>query len=362
MKIAVAMSGGVDSSVAAALMVEKYGKENVFGVTAKLFCYSGKIKEKACCSLEAIDDAKTICGKLGIPHYVVNEEEEFELSVIKNFISAYHHGQTPIPCIPCNTLIKFGSMLDKTKELGASKLATGHYAKIKYQKPNTKSQKGEYQLLRGDDKNKDQTYFLHGLNQNKLSYIEFPIGEMEKKDVRKIAKELNMKVAEKKESQGVCFVTEGTVADYIASKIEIKPGKILDTKGNVVGDHEGYIYYTIGQRKRIGGGHSEPKFVISTDPLTNEVVIGNKEDLYNKEVTFVAGNWISGAEPKFRNKFSAKIRYNMEDAECTIERVDSKYGKHYRAIFVEPQRAVTPGQSIVIYDGQNVLGGGIISL
>lgn len=365
MKIAVAMSGGVDSSVAAALMVEKYGKENVFGVTAKLFCYSGQAKEKACCSLEAIDDAKQVCEKLGIAHYVINEEEEFRISVIKNFISAYRHGQTPIPCIPCNTLIKFGSMLEKVKKIGAEKVATGHFARIEKVKGcNSKKSSlkyNTYNLKRGNDKKKDQTYFLHGLNQEQLSNIEFPIGEMEKKEVRKIAKEIGLNVAEKKESQGVCFVTEERVADYLKGKIESKPGNIVDRYGNVVGKHDGYIFYTIGQRKRIGGGFSNPMFVIEVNPLTNEVIIGTRDELYKNELMFFAGHWISGNEPKLPLKCTAKIRYNSKDEPCIIERVDSKYGKHYKAFFLKPQRAITPGQSIVLYDGEIVLGGGLIS-
>lgn len=355
MKIAVAMSGGVDSSVAAALMTEKYGKENVFGVTAKLFCYSGQAKEKACCSLEAIDDAKAVCKKLGIPHYVINEEKEFELAVIKNFVSAYRHGQTPIPCIPCNVDIKFGSMLKKAEALGAEKIATGHYARI------TKSKEQGYRLLRGLDKEKDQSYFLYGLNQKQLSKIEFPIGKMKKSEVRKKASELGFRVANKKESQGVCFVTEGTVADYLKDRIPHQPGNIINTRGNIVGEHEGYIFYTIGQRKKIGGGYKEPMFVVEIRPLTNEIVIGTKEELYRKDLTYIAGHWISGKEPKFPLKCTAKIRYNTTDEPCSVEKAESRYNQYYKVVFKEPQRAITPGQSIVLYRGDVVLGGGIIS-
>lgn len=356
MKIAVAMSGGVDSSVAAALMCEKYGKENVFGVTAKLFCYGeGSKGEKACCSLEAIDDAKSVCIKLGIPHYVINEEPEFEEAVIKNFIEAYRHGQTPIPCIPCNTSIKFGSMLAKAKKLGAEKLVTGHYARIEV---SNKQNGGGYQLLRGKDELKDQTYFLHGLSQEQLTQIEFPIGELTKKEVRELAKKIGLKTAEKKESQGVCFVTEGRVTDYLADKIKAVPGKIVNTKGEVVGDHEGYIFYTIGQRKRIGGGHKEPMFVVGTDPINNEVTIGNSDGLYKEELSFSGIHWIN--EPKLPLKCTAKIRYNMSDEECIVTLISKKTQK-YSVVFKKPQCAITPGQSVVFYDREVCLGGGIIN-
>lgn len=370
MKIAVAMSGGVDSSVAAFLMVKKYGKENVFGVTARLFCYSHQAKEKACCSLEAIDDAKAVCKKLGISHYVINEEAEFEKAVIKNFIESYRHGQTPIPCIPCNTNIKFGSMLEKVKKLGAEKLATGHYARIKMQNSNNKKQIKRYQLLRGVDSEKDQTYFLYGLNQNQLSQIEFPIGGLKKIEVRKLAKEIELKIAEKKESQGVCFVMEGRVTDFLADKIKSKKGNIINSKGEVLGNHEGYVFYTIGQRKRIGGGHNEPMFVIRIDPLKNEVIIGNKDELYRSELVFNQPNWID--KVKFPLKCSAKIRYNMEDTSCVVrhQATSTKQQEisnfkfqisNYVVTFKKPQRAITPGQSIVFYDGEICLGGGIIS-
>lgn len=374
-KVAVAMSGGVDSSVVAALMVEKYGAENVFGVTAKLFCYSGgNQSDKACCSLAAIDDARLVCDQLGIPHYVISEETNFEEAVIKNFIEAYRHGQTPIPCVPCNTVIKFGSMLKKVNDLGADKLVTGHYARIKMQNSNNKKQITRYQLLRGVDSEKDQTYFLYGLNQNQLSQIEFPIGELKKTEVRKIAKEIGLKTAKKKESQGVCFVSEERVTDYLADKIESKPGKIVNTRGEVVGKHEGYIFYTIGQRKRIGGGYSEPMFVVAINPLKNEVVIGGSNDLYQKELVVDKINWIN--KVKLPLSCTAKIRYNMEDEVCLVKTqknldlkiVNSNLNrnskleiKNHVVVFKKPQRAITPGQSIVFYDSDVCLGGGIIS-
>lgn len=405
-----AMSGGVDSSVAAALACEKYGKENVFGVTAKFFCYSGEAREKACCSLDSINDAKAVCESLGIPHYVIDEQKEFEKTVIRNFVEAYRHGQTPIPCIPCNSIIKFGTMLKHVQKLGAEKLITGHYARVepsqvKSKKLNVKSVRHSefnsesldsgsgsgmtYALLRGVDERKDQTYFLHGLNQEQLSRTEFPIGDMTKPEVRKIAKKLGLKTAEKKESQGVCFINEGTVVDWLADKIERHPGNIVDTAGNIVGQHDGIVFYTVGQRKRIGGGHEKPMFVVGIRPIENEVVIGTQEELNRKELIVHKIHWIN--EPKLPLKCTAKIRYNMHDTECIVkmqnlniknQNYNSKLknsglsenfrsarahdeGKfqisNYSVVFSKPQRAITPGQSVVFYDGDVCLGGGVIA-
>jgi tRNA-specific 2-thiouridylase len=369
-KVAVAMSGGVDSSVAAALMVEKHGTENVFGVTAKLFCYGkGTQNEKACCSLDAINDAKAVCDKLGIAHYVINEEEAFKKAVIENFIDAYKHGRTPIPCIPCNTVIKFGTMLEHVKKLGASKLVTGHYARVWRETTNLKEQISNYKLLRGVDQNKDQTYFLHGLNQGQLADIDFPIGEMEKPEVRKLAKKYDLKTAEKKESQGVCFVSEGSVIDWLADKIKRQPGDIVDTKGNVVGKHDGIVYYTVGQRKRIGGGFISPMFVVGIDATKNEVIIGGASDLNRRDLIVGEINWIN--EVKLPLKCTAKIRYNMEDTSCIVSVISTKAEKSrsfglaqddgYTVKFKKPQRAITPGQSIVFYQGDVCLGGGVIA-
>jgi tRNA-specific 2-thiouridylase len=381
MKVAVAMSGGVDSSVAAALMVRKYGPESVFGVTAKLFCYAKESKnEKACCSLDAINDAKAVCDKLGIAHYVISEEEEFKRAVINKFIEAYRLGQTPIPCIPCNNAIKFGTMLKHVKKLGADKLVTGHYARVqplqvKSKKLKVKSNKNDsistafsYNLLRGVDELKDQTYFLHGLNQEQLSQIDFPVGGMAKARVRAIAKRIGLRTAEKRESQGVCFVTEGTVADWLSDKIDRKPGKIVDIQGNTIGEHEGIAYYTVGQRKKIGGGHTKPMFVIGIDATRNEVIVGGKEHLYKKGLEISNVHWINDVTLPL--KCTAKIRYNMKDEPCfvklrasnsksQIENWKLKIG-NCSVVFSKPQRAITPGQSVVFYKGAKCLGGGII--
>lgn len=344
MKVAVAMSGGVDSSVAAALCVQKYGKENVFGVTMRLFCYGEKeADEKACCSVEAVNDAKTVCSHLGIAHYTINLEKEFERAVISEFAKEYQKGRTPIPCIPCNSVIKFDYLLKKVQALGAELLVTGHYAQIM-------KKKGSFLLLRGVDMGKDQSYFLYGMNQNQLAHTAFPLGGMKKPEVRKIAKKMGLKTAEKKESQGICFVTEGRVTDWFKKRVKVKPGEIKDTKGNVLGKHEGIIYYTVGQRKRVGGGFTEPMYVISVDATKNEVIIGTQKELYGNKLEFEKPHWIS--KKKFPLKCTAKIRYNMEDEKCVVRK--------NKVTFKKPQRAITPGQSIVFYRKNTVLGGAII--
>lgn len=340
------MSGGVDSSVTAALMVKKYGREKVFGVTMRLFCYGeAEAGEKACCSIDAINDAKAVAGQLGIAHYAINLEKEFEKAVIQNFVSEYRQGHTPIPCVICNTVIKFEYLQKKVQELGADFLATGHYAQIK-------EKKGQFYLLKGADKSKDQTYFLYGLNQNQLAHTLFPVGGLKKTAVRREAAKLKLKTAEKKESQGICFVVGERVTDWLATKIKNVPGDIVDTKGNILGQHEGIVFYTVGQRKRIGGGHTEPMYVVKVNAAKNQVIIGTKKDLYQSKLKFKGTNW-TNVQPKLPKKCKAKIRYNMQEEDCVLE-------KGGQVKFKKPQRAITPGQSIVFYEKDVVLGGGII--
>lgn len=355
-KVAVAMSGGVDSSTVAALMVKEYGKENVFGVTMKLFCYGEKTAdEKSCCSLEAINDAKNVCEQIGIPHYVVNMEKEFEQAVIREFVSEYQKGRTPIPCVACNAIIKFEYLLKKVEALGAELLATGHYVK-------TELKEDGWHLLRGVDETKDQSYFLYGLGQEQLTKSLFPLGGTRKTEVRKEATKLSLKTAGKKESQGICFVVEGRVTDYLLGRVDLKPGEILTTKGEKVGEHEGIIFYTVGQRKRIGGGYSKPMYVVRIDAVKNQVIIGDKEELSGKKLTFEKAQWVSGEPPQLPFVCSAKIRYNMEDEPCMIQEKVKGEGRNalYLVNFKNPQRAITPGQSIVFYQKEDVIGGGII--
>lgn len=342
-KVLAAMSGGVDSSVAAYLLKEE-GYE-VIGVTMKLFCYGESASSpKSCCSLDSINDAKAVCDNLGIPHYVLSYEKEFESEVIRDFVSEYEKGRTPNPCVRCNQLIKFSYLLDKAKQLGCTHVATGHYARI-----------SDGKLLRGVDKKKDQTYFLYRLNEEQLSHLKFPLGELTKKKVREIARNIGLKTAEKPESQEICFI-DTNIQDFLKDKIKPLKGDILDKKGNKLGEHEGVAYYTIGQRKGLGGGFKKPMYVTGINVKDNTITVGEEKDLYTKEVLFEDSAWISGDLP-YNKGLTAMVRYNMEDVEVESVKINSKY----KTIFKEPVRAVTPGQSIVFYSGEECLGGGIIS-
>jgi tRNA-specific 2-thiouridylase len=348
--VAVAMSGGVDSSVAAALAIDKYGKENVFGVTMKLYCYGDdEATDKSCCSLDAINDAASVCSQLGIKHYVVNVEEDFQREVIDNFISEYQAGRTPNPCVRCNQIIKFETLLNKVERLGANILATGHYAKI------SQGKSGIYHLMKGDDAKKDQSYFLYNLDQNQLAKVWFPLGEISKTKTREIASSLDLKTAQKAESQDICFVTSD-LPTYLGGKVKLKPGNIVDKESKIYGKHLGLSLYTIGQRKGLGGGFKSPMFVVALNVENNELVIGPKKDLYKNEFNLKNIHWNSGKEPKMPLKCKAKIRYNMPEAECEI----NFYKNGYLVTFKTPQLSVTPGQSVVFYESDYVVGGGVI--
>lgn len=347
-KVVIAMSGGVDSSVAAALLKQQ-GYE-VIGITMQI--WEPKSDFGGCCSISAINDARSVAQKLGIPHYVLNFRKEFESLVINNFIEEYKNGRTPNPCIRCNQFIKFDLLIKKAKKLGADYIATGHYARI------VKTQGSIFKLLIGKDPLKDQSYVLYSMNQESLSYTLFPLGELTKKEVRKIAKELDLSVSEKQESQEICFVENNDYGSFIEKRFPkyFKPGFIFDMKSNVVGKHKGILYYTIGQRKGIGA-HKNKKYVVKIDVKNNALIIGEDKDLLRNSLVAEDINFISGKSHKKCIEICAKIRYNSPavDAKLTF-----MCNSNANIEFKHPQRAVTPGQSVVFYYMDEVLGGGII--
>lgn len=351
--VLVAMSGGVDSSVAAALLVERGFK--VIGVTMKLWQdEEANVVEGGCCSLSAVNDARRVADVLGIPHYVLNFSEEFKESVIKYFINEYYAGRTPNPCIACNKYIKFDFLLKKALAMGMDYIATGHYARIEYE-PNI----SRWLLKKSLSIEKDQTYVLYNMTQYQLEHTLFPIGDFEdKKKVREIAAKLGLRTAEKSESQEICFV-DGDYGEYIErSQPGIsKPGNIVDVSGKVLGKHRGIIHYTIGQRKGLGIAAGRPLYVIAIDPKKNEVIVGGYEQLFSRKLIAKEVNLISIEHLKDKQKITAKIRYSAKEAEAYIMPLEN--GK-VLVEFVEPQRAITPGQSVVFYNSDIVVGGGVI--
>jgi len=356
-KIIVAMSGGVDSSVAAALLKNAAclpaGRGfDVIGIFMK-FWKEGQSSENRCCSVESEKLARLVAKKLGIPFYVLNVEKEFKKKVVDYFLKEYKKGVTPNPCVVCNKEIKFGFLIKKALSLGADFVATGHYTRLGREIPNPKSQIPKYKLLKGKDENKDQSYFLWQLNQKQLEHVLFPVGDYTKPEVRKLAHKFNLPTAKTPESQEVCFI-QNTTDDFLKKYLRTKPGKIIDINKKIIGKHQGLWFYTIGQRKGIGlsGG---PYYVIGKDMKNNNLLVSkNQKDLEKKELVADDVNWIMPQKLPINEE--VKIRYKSNFAKAKI----IKHGKGVKIIFQKPQRAITPGQSAVFYKEEELLGGGVI--
>jgi tRNA-uridine 2-sulfurtransferase len=360
--VAVAMSGGVDSSAVAALL-QQQGR-SVVGLTMQLW-NQRRLPElqgdgpahHRCCSLDDVYDAKAVAQHLNFPHYVVNFEEQFEARVVRPFVDQYLAGRTPIACTNCNTDVKFEPLLRMARQIGAERLATGHYARIR-----KNDRAGRWELLRALDDSKDQSYFLWGLSQDQLSRSDFPLGELTKEEVRALARRANLPVAEKPESMELCFVPTGNYVQFIQAysrergiSLPSGEGEIVSERGEVIGRHNGVHNFTIGQRKGLGFAAGKPLYVLSIDPEKNRIVVG-EDDVLRKTVCEVEStNWISCEKPSGLIRAFAKIRHKHEPAPATIEPLDATTA---RITFDIPQRAITPGQAAVFYDGDVVLGGG----
>lgn len=352
MRYVVAMSGGVDSSVAAALLAEQ-GHE-VIGVSMQLYDQSeGQTNFGTCCTIDDLYDARRVAAAIGIPHYIVNFESRFDEQVVSNFIREYGAGRTPIPCAHCNSDLKFATLLDRAMALGADALATGHYARI------TQAGDGRYELRRGADAAKDQTYFLFSLTQEQLARAAFPVGHLPKHTVREHAERLKLRVASKPDSQEICFVPDGNYAKFIEKAApELKrPGALVTAQGEVVGGHEGVHRFTIGQRKGLGLSSKEPLYVLEIRPESAQVVVGPREALGRATLTASHVNWVSGRAPEGWQPVRAQIRYKHTAAPARVRALDIGRAE---AEFEEPQTAITPGQAVVFYQGEVCLGGGWI--
>jgi tRNA-specific 2-thiouridylase len=347
-RVVIAMSGGVDSSVAAALLSQQ-GYE-VIGITM-CFNLSDSIRKRpACCGMQGIEDARRVAHKLGIKHYVLNMRKALKELVIKDFCDEYSRGRTPNPCIKCNQYLKFDCLLKKALSLDAEFLATGHYARV------AKTKEG-YQLKKAKDLIKDQSYFLYRLNQNQLRHVLFPIGNYTKAQVRALARSFKLPVADKLASQEICFLPESDYRKFLrqAIKQQIKPGLIVDTRGNVLGAHQGIAFYTIGQREGLGIAKGFPLYITKINPGNNQIIVGAKEDALKSEFMLKEPHFILRPIKK-KIVLKVKIRYNHKEARGLL----SPFKNKIKVEFLKPQFAITPGQSAVFYEKDNVLGGGII--
>jgi tRNA-specific 2-thiouridylase len=348
-RVLVAMSGGVDSSVAAALLVEQ--GYDVVGATMKLFCYGDDVPDRPCCSLDSINDARRVCERLGVPHYVLDLEDRFGHDVVRDFVDEYARGRTPIPCVRCNTFTKFRDLLRTAELVDAQWIATGHYARVV-----------DGALLCGRDAAKDQTYFLWGIDRRVVGRMLLPVGDLTKVETRAIARRLGLSVvADKVESQDICFVPDGDHTKVIrrtlgADAPSLTPGPFVTLDGRTVGEHDGHARFTVGQRRGLPGGFAEPMFVVAIRPADRAVVIGPREALLGRGVVAREVNWLADVPPAGAT-VAVRVRHRARPVSATLVRAES--GEIELALD-EPVAAVTPGQSLVLYDGDRVLGGGVI--
>jgi tRNA-specific 2-thiouridylase len=348
-RVLVAMSGGVDSSVAAAMLVEQ--GYDVVGATMKLFCHGDDLPDRPCCSLDSVNDARRVCQQLGVPHYVLNLESAFGRDVVDDFVNEYASGRTPIPCVRCNTFTKFRDLVVKADGIDARWVATGHYARVV---------NGE--LLRGLDHSKDQSYFLWGIDRRVLSRMILPVGTQTKPETRAVARQLGLElIADKIESQDICFVPDGDHTKIIRQRLgadtpSLMPGPFVLSNGAQVGTHDGYARFTIGQRRGLPGGFREPMFVVELRPSDRSVVIGPREELLGRGVIAKEMNWLVDAPP-VGTHLGVQVRHRSTPAAATIIRLERD---EIELALDVPVAAIAPGQSLVLYDGDRVLGGGII--
>jgi tRNA-specific 2-thiouridylase len=359
-KVVVAMSGGVDSSLTAALLMEQ-GYE-VIGVHMRLHHLhaqsrtagaSGRLN-KGCCSADDVDDARMVCYELGIPFYVLDFEGDFRKTVIDNFVSEYGKGRTPYPCLMCNRYVKFDALLRRAAQLNADHLATGHYGRITYDEATDR-----YSLRKALDPTKDQSYVLYHLGQDELSRLLLPLGEHTKTHVRELSAERNLVTADKPDSQEICFIPNNNYRTFLekVSPGMTAPGDMVDTAGNVVGKHVGVPGYTIGQRKGLGALGPEPRYVVELRPESNVVVVGSNEELLSSDLTVDDAHWTSGHAPEKPFRANVKIRYRAPEVPATVTPLPNS---RFHVEFDDPQRAITPGQAAVVYVGDEVVGGGTI--